>query len=313
MVKPLDDFSRLKRSLDGYAYMCKVCDNERRAKVYSQHMVEKEHIRYMTEVFPDGTKRCCRCGEVKPIGQFYRHGKTRDGHALMCKSCDVRHLAIHSLKGTTDANGRYLYQAFPDGTKRCTTCGEVKPMTEFFANPKAPDGHTYDCKICVNARNSRNYYEHRDHYRKMGAAYYAAHKAECEERTRKNRELKPYRNWAMHTIRNHQSSGYTVNLTYDELEEIAKRTTQCPICECELDWRQGGTKCGVKRNSPTLDRKYNGDRLSTQTTWILCGRCNGIKSDMPMPEFVEFCRMVVEKFGKIAGPCGNDQTPHTTL
>jgi hypothetical protein len=101
-------------------------------------------------------------------------------------------------------------------------------MTDFFANPKAPDGHTYDCKMCVNARNSRNYYEHRDHYRKMGAAYYAAHKAESDERTRKSRELKPYRNWAMHTIRNHQSRGYTVSLTYDELEEIAKRTTTAP-------------------------------------------------------------------------------------
>ncbi|GAH40943.1 unnamed protein product, partial [marine sediment metagenome] len=33
-------------------------------------------------------------------------------------------------------------------TKRCTKCGEEKPLTEFHKNKYNKDGLTYSCKAC---------------------------------------------------------------------------------------------------------------------------------------------------------------------
>lgn len=34
-------------------------------------------------------KACKRCGEVKPLDEFYRHPGTRDGHLGICKICKI--------------------------------------------------------------------------------------------------------------------------------------------------------------------------------------------------------------------------------
>ncbi|MBW1730033.1 MAG: hypothetical protein JRH08_00880 [Deltaproteobacteria bacterium] len=33
-------------------------------------------------------------------------------------------------------------------SKKCTKCGEEKPLKEFYADPKSKDGHSYHCKEC---------------------------------------------------------------------------------------------------------------------------------------------------------------------
>ena len=35
-------------------------------------------------------------------------------------------------------------------TKRCTKCGEVKPMYKFSKEKRAKDGRKYKCKVCVS-------------------------------------------------------------------------------------------------------------------------------------------------------------------
>lgn len=37
---------------------------------------------------PSTTKRCTKCGEVKPLDQYPRRHDSRDGHAAQCKSCN---------------------------------------------------------------------------------------------------------------------------------------------------------------------------------------------------------------------------------
>jgi len=46
-------------------------------------------------------------------------------------------------------------QPAPQG-KRCSKCGEVKPLTEFYRDARAKDGRRPHCKACITARCQAN-------------------------------------------------------------------------------------------------------------------------------------------------------------
>lgn len=39
--------------------------------------------------------------------------------------------------------------------KRCTSCGQVFPITYFWKSNQSPDGHEYGCKFCRAAARKR--------------------------------------------------------------------------------------------------------------------------------------------------------------
>jgi hypothetical protein len=47
-----------------------------------------------------------------------------------------------------------------EATKRCSMCGEVKPLTEFHRNRQKPDGLQVRCKACNIETNKRWYRDH---------------------------------------------------------------------------------------------------------------------------------------------------------
>lgn len=58
-----------------------------------------------------------------------------------------------------------------------------------------------------------------------------------------------------------------------------------------------GTKDGkIKANSPTVDRVDNARYLDANNVVILCNKCNRTKGDRTFVEFVEFCKMIADKF-----------------
>lgn len=46
-------------------------------------------------------------------------------------------------------------------TKRCSHCGEVKPVSEFYRNSSSKDGYRFDCKACSDARYAEYGRKHR--------------------------------------------------------------------------------------------------------------------------------------------------------
>jgi Recombination endonuclease VII len=119
-AKPLDAFYRHTKAKDGYQAYCKDCTKRyvREWEEANAERVAARHAQALAEpVDLTKTKRCPRCGEVKPLLEFYAHRSTRDRRATYCKACakeyekTVRAEARREyMKGYADRNKTHLRQ-----------------------------------------------------------------------------------------------------------------------------------------------------------------------------------------------------------
>ena len=65
--------------------------------------------------------------------------------------------------------------------KKCSKCGELKPISEFAINKLRKDGHASDCKYCRKIYRDKHYQEHKEYYKIKAAEYKKKKTAEFEE------------------------------------------------------------------------------------------------------------------------------------
>jgi len=85
--------------------------------------------------------------------------------------------------------------------------------------------------------------------------------------------------------------GHKILISKSEVVYMFETTTHCPICGVKL-----ATTLGKCNESPSLDRIDNENEIRSDNVWIICNRCNSLKRDMTMREYIEHSRMIAEKF-----------------
>jgi len=65
-------------------------------------------------------KQCFKCGEAKPLSEFYRHPMTSDGYLGKCKECTKKDVAVNYAK-RREQYAAYERERFqrPERKKKC--------------------------------------------------------------------------------------------------------------------------------------------------------------------------------------------------
>lgn len=102
--------------------------------------------------------------------------------------------------------------------KKCTKCGEIKPLNEFYRNKASKDGYRSDCKDCCAARKKKWKENNRDKVLAEKRRYRERHKDKINARIREYRtENKEY-------VNELKRKAYEENRErYLELQRIRKR------------------------------------------------------------------------------------------
>lgn len=80
------------------------------------------------------TKKCTKCGKKKPLSEFCKSTRFKDGLSYTCKKCQKAYRA-----GNTQV---------VVNTKQCTRCGIEKPVSSFTKCCANKDGLHNNCKDC---------------------------------------------------------------------------------------------------------------------------------------------------------------------
>lgn len=151
--------------------------------------------------------------------------------------------------------------------KKCIICGE-KSSHKYCKKCYKKLKHTQKCIICNNITASK-----KDKY--------------CED-------CKKFRMWASSKVCKKRHMNMDVQFTIEWLAKKAKDTPRCELCGQEL------TYCaeGEYFNYASLDRINNEKVLNVKNVWIVCYKCNTTKSNRTLKEFINYCKLIVEKWGE---------------
>ncbi|MBQ2015581.1 MAG: hypothetical protein II207_01105, partial [Clostridia bacterium] len=102
-------------------------------------------------------RRCTKCRHILPLSEF-EYTRSNKGEKIkrkICKTC--YHESMSKKKYITKTNedmNTTTQETTTVQTKTCICCRETKPLTEFYRDKKATDGHQSYCKRCLNLRSA---------------------------------------------------------------------------------------------------------------------------------------------------------------
>jgi 5-methylcytosine-specific restriction endonuclease McrA len=131
-------------------------------------------------------KICNKCGEWKPVSEFHRHSKARDGYKADCKSCrNAMSRAYDALRRDQKPPNTQAASKPAILGKVCVGCQERKPISEFSplrSHGKAiGNGYRSRCKACSNAQQRAKRAEHPKQYRDRDREYMASRREQSND------------------------------------------------------------------------------------------------------------------------------------
>lgn len=141
-VKPIDEFIKRKDRKSGRRNQCKSCLYERAT---ANNRIRKKMISDGAIVFSETEQECRSCHKTKPLAEFYRGVKSKNGRINFCKECcKERDRVAHSKQKKHSPNEIDCDCV----TKECYHCKKLKPLSDFGFYSLSKDGRRGICLEC---------------------------------------------------------------------------------------------------------------------------------------------------------------------
>jgi len=140
-VKDVIEFQKNKFKKDGLAIRCKSCISQDLKECKEGKIKSREKDSYVVIT----SKKCKFCGKIKNIDCFTINRSTKDGFSHKCKVCGL----IYGKK----RREKILFLKESSGCKvitekKCSKCGKIKKVSEFYKNKCSEDNYNAYCKEC---------------------------------------------------------------------------------------------------------------------------------------------------------------------
>jgi len=146
---PLSRFAKRAASRDGLQNYCRQCT----AEWAQEHRPRKQRV---GPAVAEGMKWCRRCEVVRPMADFPKHSKTRDGLQVYCRTCFA-----DSYRQRRAAAGKVVRPAdVPDGHKFCRGCQQIKPQAAFSGITGKRARLTFRCNDCTSRRDRERHLQY---------------------------------------------------------------------------------------------------------------------------------------------------------
>jgi len=278
-VFSLDLFAIDERFVDGRDHKCKEC-----------HQLEVSD-----------EKACKTCGKILKLDEFYSDDRNRDGRTHQCKECHHVRMYKQRLRNiqANEDNGVVI-----PGTKKCSTCKEVKNSSEFSRHRGTLTGLCPQCKKCDSiasaAKRERYLSEHlrnspgvatvetkkcsRCGVEKPASNFCLVHSSrtglnskckKCASELGKELKLKYPKEAMLRSARNGaKQRGIEFAITVDDTQ-IPER---CPIFGFKME------PGGKRSTSPSIDRIDNTKGYVPGNIVVVSVKANHVKSDCSLAE-----------------------------
>ena len=113
-------------------------------------------------------KKCFKCGEEKPLSEFYKHSQMADGHVNKCKPCnkrDVRENRLNKIDYYRSYDRSRGYRVKPEYVKEYRKNYPLKYKATTMVNNAIRDKKLFrqPCEVCGATRRT---HAHHDDYAK---------------------------------------------------------------------------------------------------------------------------------------------------
>lgn len=255
-------------------------------------------------------KRCRKCGEEKPVSEFYRCSRWYEGSCKSCKSLSDK-LRREMRKGRTDEE---IYGKLPPELfKQCTSCGEIKLISEFVKHRSKQDGYASHCKKCVSTKRKKSYSRTEDEIYNWVTDTSVKVCAKCGDakhpyKFRKNRNVASgFHSWCKDCVDEYKKrynlarfsyNKKRFNVTQTDIRKMYEEHPYCHYCETHLE----PSEVSLDHKIPIKGEFNDGYKKSTDNLVICCRDCNYLKHTRTDVQFFQFLADYRDRLNKLDLP-----------
>lgn len=211
-------------------------------------------------------RKCTKCEISHPITMFKIKNKNNPNkRCSWCKSCMNEYARKYRQKLNYSVNVT---------EKKCFECKIIKPQCEFSKCTKDTSGLSSYCKKCDRDK--------RLNFMKDVKNFLIQKRSDARKRCRKNEKI-----------------SFDVSID-DWMAQYEKQKGFCALSGIEMTWEYSADGDSEFYTSVKYPYNISPDRIDSNRGYtkdnlqFVCNRVNAMKNNMPMDQFIDFCKKVVD-------------------